>query len=99
MIGILQEIHDLLSETESLLLEGQDDQWDAPPYATSRDDTTERGSGGSPVNPTASIALDGRRLRLRAAVVKAERELTAVHTALGRQKYDLTRAIAGWKGL
>jgi hypothetical protein len=51
-------------------------QFQAGDTPTPRLDTTER-SSGMVNDPTATIAYDGRRLALRAAVVAAERELQA----------------------
>lgn len=75
---IEEETRALLSES---LAPAHARQWQASPVPTPREDTAERSSGGAPPNPTADVALDGRRLALRERVRDAERALAGVDNA------------------
>jgi hypothetical protein len=58
-----------------------------------RADTSER-SKGMTSDPTATAALDGRRIKLREALDNADRELLAATAALQRAHERLADAIA-----
>jgi hypothetical protein len=95
---LITEALRLATEVEELTIEGREYQWDAAPIPASREDVRIKGTGGTPNDPTSSTAMDGRRLRLRAAVVKAERELEQTVANLRRAHTDLTRALDAWHG-
>lgn len=64
------------------LAEAESVQWEIPATHSARDDTTERASGIS--DPTPRVALDERRLRVRAAVIEGERILEAASAEFER---------------
>lgn len=72
-------------------------QWSASPIPKPRDDTTER-SKGAPSDPTAAVALDGRRLRLRAQVIESERVLRDAAIAVVGVRRGLERTLGAWHG-
>lgn len=86
------------ADIEALLDEAEDAQWQASPYPTSREDSGIRGKG-SVSDPTSTIALDGRRLRLRAAVQQAEAELAATLKNLHKSHDRLETALDRWQGI
>ncbi|WP_144722265.1 hypothetical protein [Cellulosimicrobium sp. TH-20] len=71
-------------------------QWSASPRPRPREDTTERSKGGPPSDPTADVALDGRRLSLRAAVLTAEHSLGDAVDAVAAANKGLERALDEW---
>lgn len=62
-----------------------------------REDTTER-SKGMTSDPTLSAVADGRRLELRAAVVKAEFALETATTAMDLAEREVAQAYEKWLG-
>lgn len=87
---IVRSVAEEALELASLLDRAQGVQWSPAPIPRPRVDTTERSRGGHG-DPTADIALDDRRLAVRAAVVSAEvalekavREMTAAQSAVRR---------------
>lgn len=78
-----------------LLIESQDLQWQKPR-------TTSPGEGPAPrgvhSDPTASTALDGRRLSVRASREEALQELVKAYDGLSRARANLGSAIERWRG-
>jgi hypothetical protein len=72
-------------------------QWRRPAVVRPDVDTTERESGGHS-DPTADVALDGRRLRLRAQVIKSERVLRDAVIAARGVRLGLEKALAAYEG-
>lgn len=72
-------------------------QWQAPPVARPHDDTAERSKGAPPSNPTADVALDGRRLALRAAIVEGQRAIRKATTAASAAGAHLSGALDAWQ--
>jgi len=73
-------IRDGIASIGALLGDALVKQWDRPPVRH-----IDKQGGGAPSlvsNPTADIALDTGRLKLRAAVLSAARELSAVESRL-----------------
>ena len=94
---LLEAIALAYADIEALLDESEDAQWQQAPYASSRDEARIRGKG-TVTDPTSSIALDGRRLRLRAAVVQAERELAETLKRLHQTHDRLEKSLDRWAG-
>jgi hypothetical protein len=91
--GLAETLPTLLDE----LAAAQSIQWEPAPVPSPRDDTSERSKGGRS-DPTARAVFDERRLRVRAAVVAAERVLeTALHDARDSLA-GLRSAVAEWEG-
>lgn len=80
-----------------LLAVAQDAQWKASPAPKPREDTTERSKGGHS-DPTPQIALDERRLALRAAVLTAEVALEAAVETLTKERRALEVSLNKWSG-
>lgn len=72
-------------------------QWEAAPVPTPRDDTSERAKGGKS-DPTARVVFDERRLRVRAAVIAAERVLETTLREARDARVTLRSAVAAWEG-
>lgn len=70
-------------------------QWRRPSSVRPDVDTTERETGGHS-DPTADVALDGRRLRLRAQVIKSERVLRDAVIAARGVRVGLEKALAAY---
>lgn len=86
-------------ETVRLLDAVGEAQWEAArAIALPDDDTTERAKGGHG-DPVPSIVTDERRLRLRAAVIAAEREVAAAVERLPAVRRNLIDAVAVWEGI
>ncbi|AYN58525.1 hypothetical protein HOU70_gp44 [Arthrobacter phage Liebe] len=72
-------------------------QWEAAPIPRPHDDTTERAKGGHG-DPTPSIALDDRRLAVRAQHDAALEALAVASAAARAACRQLDAAIAAWEG-
>lgn len=82
----------------SLLLNTAEEiQWEASPIPKPREDTTQRASGGHG-DPTQDIVLDGRRLAVRAAVIRSERILSLYLAELRGARLNLEQAVTAWNG-
>lgn len=68
-----------LAEVVELLARAREVQWSAPPRTTP---PAERSAPGGHGDPTADIAIDGQRLRLRTDVIAAERALATLGASL-----------------
>jgi hypothetical protein len=75
--------------------EVQDSQWQAGRTPAAREDTSER-SRGLVNDPTASIAVDTRRVNLREAVLAAEKALADADEVLRAAEATLESALARW---
>ena len=97
---ILEEIAAVDAELQRLwtsLNEALSYQWDAPPVPRPSDDTAERSKG--PVSdPTPQIALDGRRLALRATVLEAERAVVRIRAVVSELADRVEGSVARWEG-
>lgn len=87
---------------EALLLAASIDkaqaiQWEAAPIPKPHDDTTERAKGGHG-DPTGSIALDERRLAVRAQHDYALASLDVATAAARSARRQLDAVIAAWEG-
>ena len=72
-------------------------QWEAPPVPRPANDTSERSKG--PVSdPTPQIALDGRRLALRATVLEAERAVVRIRAVVSELADRVEGSVARWEG-
>lgn len=88
-------------ETEALsriLPEAQERQWDASPVPRPREDTPQRTTGDRPSDPTADVALDPRRLRLRETVDRADSALYDAAVRLVAVRQAMERAIDRFDG-
>lgn len=94
---LVERLATVTERIDALLDEAQDAQWQSAPYPTSREESGIRGKGTTN-DPTSAIALDGRRLRLRAAVVAAERELAMLQHGTAKIASRLEGAINAWHG-
>jgi len=78
---------------QSLHSDAAEAQWMPGRTPVLREDTTER-SKGLTSDPVPTTAMDGRRLNLRAAVMEAEKALSAADQALRLAESKLRRAFA-----
>ncbi|PPG39492.1 hypothetical protein [Pseudoclavibacter sp. RFBA6] len=90
---IASELPNLLRQLE----QARDAQWRRSSVPSPRDDTTER-SQGVRSDPTANTALDPRRLRLRAAVLRAEGNLERFAEAVQANTAELEATYSAWAG-
>lgn len=72
-------------------------QWTAAPVARLRSDTAERPKGIHS-DPTASAALDSRRLQLRSQVVRSQSALRDAVITMRGVRRGLEMAVAAWDG-
>ncbi len=72
-------------------------QWTPSPIPKPRDDTAERAKGGHG-DPTPDVVLDGRRLALRAQVLRSETVLRDALVAVRGVRVGLERALSRWEG-
>jgi hypothetical protein len=72
-------------------------QWEAAPIPRPADDTTERAKGGHG-DPTPSIALDERRLVVRATYDAAVQALAVAEAAARNARRHLDAATSAWEG-
>lgn len=72
-------------------------QWEAAPIPRPSDDTTQRAKGGHG-DPTPSIALDERRLAVRAQYDAAASVLVMAQATVAAARRDLDAAIDAWEG-
>lgn len=82
---------------QALLIETGDAQWQAGKTPQPREDTTERAKGQTS-DPTPTIVADGRRLKLRIAVLEAEDALAKATQNLRAAEAHLTKALTDWQG-
>lgn len=89
---MITELINAFKEADALLNDAQDSQWERPPYPVND------GGGKSATVPdmTSSIALDTKRLRLRAAVLKNERLIREAVVAVRQANADLQKALREW---
>lgn len=79
-----------------VVLAATDMQWQRPPVLR-----MDKAGGGAPSaisNPTADITLNTERLRLRAAVLAAGRELAVVLERAENARVTLERAVTEFEG-
>lgn len=96
-IDTLQAIAHSLPGLVRQLEQASDAQWQKSRVPSPRDDTTER-SQGVRSDPTADTALDARRLRLRAAVLRAEGNLERFAEAIAANVVELDATYRAWAG-
>lgn len=73
-------------------------QWEASPVPRPREDTTERATGERPSDPTASTALDPRRIAVRETVLRAEEALRGAAVTVRGVRRGLEIAVARFDG-
>ncbi|WDS51685.1 hypothetical protein SEA_BARNSTORMER_48 [Microbacterium phage Barnstormer] len=73
-------------------------QYDRPAGPSTRGESPERAKGGVS-RPTEDIAMDERRLKLRAAVIEAELELEGMEATALEQATRLEDALTEWAGV
>lgn len=96
LYALLTDAEEALSTLSDALFEASDAQWETPPVAKPADDTSERSKGAAPSDPTQRIALDGRRLALRASVVEAERGLERMAVVLRELTSRVESRLTAW---
>lgn len=94
---LLQLCRDECSALAALLPAVGDSQWLASPALLPGEDTTER-SKGIHGDPTPGIALDARRLALRAQIQESEIALRGAAIAVRGVRRGLERRLADWEG-
>lgn len=82
---------------KQLLTDVGESQWEAGKSPVPAEDTTERAKGLTS-DPTPSIVGDGRRMKLRAAVLEAEDALEKAGRNLQAAEAHLTTALKNWQG-
>jgi hypothetical protein len=88
---LLEDLGSVYTQITTLLEDGHEREW-TPGLLK---------SGTAPVHahdPTGEIAVDPRRLRLRLAVMEAERELRATLDNLSKSRRHLADALTAWSG-
>lgn len=83
----LRRLAELLTEAETV-------QW--RPALTPTVERVGGGSSGTYADPTATIALDERRLAVRAAVIGAETSIAAAERHLEARAVALAAALEAW---
>lgn len=79
------------------LAHAEEVQYLRPVGPSTREDTPERAQGGVS-RPTEDIALDERRLRVRAGVISAELLLDELAQSANASADELTAALLDWAG-
>lgn len=100
MSAIAESVKALASSVTPLVesyLDAETVQWSAAPRSAARGDTTERAKGVRS-DPTPAVALDEKRLRVRAAVIGAERAIEDSTRSLRAADTALRVAVAEWRG-
>ncbi|MGO1048827.1 DUF7169 domain-containing protein [Crossiella sp. CA198] len=82
-------------DLDNVLQAARQVQWEPAP--TAQADTDGRRSQGGHNDPTATAALDERRLRLRAAVQAVEGTLLRSAVAFASAREELQDALAVWQ--
>ena len=86
-------------ELTKLLTAAKEVQWDASPPQRALDEVHDRQEvGGPPADPTSSVALDERRLKLREMVRAADNALLACAQSLSLAHSRLLVALTQWEG-
>jgi hypothetical protein len=93
----LSELAHLIEQAQELLDEASSVQWEAPPVASSREEARIR-STGSPTDPTAAVALDERRLRIRHELQQTQNVLARYRVDVVAASRRLERALNAWRG-
>ena len=91
-----QNLFELLTKANGLLSEAKAEQFNQPPYVAS---TPVGGSKGGVSDTTSQVALDPKRLRLRAAVLAAERVLKEVTEEVSKTNDNLIKAIEAFESV
>jgi hypothetical protein len=98
----LREILAELAEEAALLSLALDGavaiQWSASPVPRPREDTTERSKGAPPSDPTGDVALEERRLAVRAAVEDGARSLRVATAMVSAAASRVSREVDAWEG-
>lgn len=85
-----QNLFELLTKANGLLSEAKAEQFKQPPYVAS---TPVGGAKNNVSDTTSQVALDPKRLRLRAAVLAAERVINEVTEEIKKTNENLIKAI------
>lgn len=96
--GLLTDLKAAVGSLVLLLPDAYERQWSPGLIQTRRETEGGRPIGGPPSDPTGEAATDPRRLRLRAAVIAAEREIEAATEAVQTAEARLAEALKGWAG-
>jgi hypothetical protein len=86
-----------LSDLEDAVTAAADAQWSSPPVPRAPVDTAER-SKGLTSDPVPSVALDGRRLALRARVMEAERAAARMGVVARALTGRVMAGLERWEG-
>ena len=97
LAALIHVAREELSELERLAPAAVERQWLAPPRPAPREDTAER-SKGLRNDPTATIALDDRRLAVRQGLVNSHRSLKAAIFTMREYRHKLVTALDNWNG-
>lgn len=90
---MLEELIKAFQDADALLADAESSQWQRPPYPV---DSAGGGKKSSVTDTTSMIALDTKRLRLRAAVLKSERSVRETVEAVKRSNEELRKALEEW---
>lgn len=99
LAGMVRTLTAEALELLSLLEAISDVQWKRSeiPALPDEDEEKRRGKGGH-ADPVPPVVFDGRRLELRAAAIKAEREIIGSTQILAQTRRHLLRAAERWQG-
>lgn len=81
----------------ALISDSSEAQWMMGMTPPRPEDTTER-SKGVTNDPTPTIVMDERRIRLRASVIEAEDAIAKASQTLRAAVHHLERALSAWQG-
>jgi len=90
---MMEELIEAFQEADALLSEADHSQWKRPPYPV---DNAGGGKKATVSDPTSMVALDTKRLRLRAAVLKSERAVRETVEAVKRSNEEMRKALEEW---
>ena len=97
MEGLLSWAREELAALQALLPAAMDAQWSPSRVPSPRDDTEER-SKGLASDPTAEIALDGRRLAVRDTVIRSQNAIRKTIVVLRGVRLAMEKALDEWEG-
>lgn len=97
LIALARAVSEACTDLASVAEEAAEFQWRAAPIPRPRDDTSERAKGGHS-DPTSTIALDDRRLALRAAILGALRDLDKARSRASAAAAHVREALDQWHG-
>ena len=92
------DAREALRKLEQLMVAAGERQWESAPIPRAAVDTTERGKGDHPGDPTADVAADPRRLAVRDSLQRADKALADITQELNRRVGALSQAVRRWDG-